>query len=149
MLLLLNRLGDPRQDLVALSLANAVALQGWHVSVVATARGDTEVELMYKAISPDFVVLDAVAPPTAFPAIVSAAINLRQPRVVIVADGLAGAILPLLKRAHSGHVAFLNLLEAQGSAARGVTVPAALAPDAAFRQALYAELGGKDVLHHV
>ena len=87
----------------------------------------------------------AVAPPTAFPSIVSAAISLRQPRVVIGAGGIAGAILPC----HGGHVAFLNLLEAQGSAARGVTVPAALAPDAAFRQALYAELGGKDVLHHV
>jgi hypothetical protein len=30
-----------------------------------------------------------------------------------------------------------------------VTVPAALAPDAAFRQALYAQLGGNDVVHHV
>ena len=155
LLLLLNRLGDPRQDLVALSLADAVMLQGWHVSVVVTVRGVEEVERMYKAISPDLMVLDALAPPTAFPSIVSAAISLRQPRVVVGADGLAGAILPLLKRAHGGHVAFLNLLEAppsppaKGSTARGVTVPAALAPDAAFRQALYAQLGGNDVVHHV
>ena len=144
-LLLLNRLGFAVDDQVALALSQSLKTQNWLVSIFATAIvPDDSPEAIYRDSTHDLVVLARLAPPTAFPAIVSAAIALRQPQVVIYAGGLAEAMIPLLQKAHRSSVTFRKLHEEHVSA----EAPPLLEPDMTYRQALYAEFGTK-VLHHI
>ena len=143
-LLLLGSLGIGAEHRVALVAADALFARGWHVSVFATANysesDPTVAERRYRSITPDIVILPNLAPPVAFPAVVSAAIFLRRISAVLVDGALGLAMLPLLRQAHGGQVAFLPLnLEPLSASGGDASADLALTPDATYRRALIAD----------
>ena len=115
MLLLVDSIRSGVHDREALATIKTLLSRHWHVSVIALERGDDDAGQHFRSATPDLLVLANLALPGSFPYIISAAIYMRQPHVVLVGGMLAGAIVSSLRQSHA-NMTFLQLDEQHGLA---------------------------------